>query len=775
LHNEALGQVASYINCTLANNTTGYNLINNRNSSSYTNLIVYGNSSDGIFETDPTTATYSLIQGGASGMGNIDGDPLILHPNFFLMEGSPCIDTGNPDLDGDGITWENDPDDQDSDGSRMDMGVFEYDPSVSVPDEFSIYLYDSESYINAGNDASLNLTNNFTIEAWFKLEQWGSDDSDTYNYIVSKVTDSWDSGFTLITNGLGEFYPQKSIVLTLSGPNNAVEYWHTDANTVSLNTWTHVAVTYSSGEITIFINGEEQVINLYDGYTEITTAEIPDHSSIPLYIGNRYDLNRLFAGLIDEVRIWDTVRSVTEINEDLFTSLSGSEDNLVGYWNFNEGTGTTAEDVSLNTNDGIIMGAVHSTDIHDEIISQFTTDSNIQWPSSGGIQFTDKSIAKEGVNIISWVWNFGDGTTSTQQNPLHIYQEDGVYTVSLTVTADNGSSNTYLATGLITVYSIATITSPTLGQEFSAYGDINFSWTSHFNFHVLNWILDLYKSDSLLHSQNINMIWQQHVAEHPYFNWTFPIPEESPTGDDYKCRLNVIVEGDTGWVESDYFTINSPIPTAAELIYPTSVDTFSTHVDNNVPILFTWHPSEDANDDDILYKLIIQLEYFGNSYTEVHENISDTTISIMSNALDPLMNAINPDESILNWYVESFDGYYTVISDPNQFFLNQSILSTDDNQLYPKTFALHQNYPNPFNPVTTLRYDLPEDGFVNITIYDMLGREVKTLINQTQGAGYRSIIWDATNDYGKPVSAGVYLYQIQAGEYMQTKKMVLLK
>ena len=77
--------------------------------------------------------------------------------------------------------------------------------------------------------------------------------------------------------------------------------------------------------------------------------------------------------------------------------------------------------------------------------------------------------------------------------------------------------------------------------------------------------------------------------------------------------------------------------------------------------------------------------------------------------------------------------------------------------------------------MTTLRYDLPEQGHVRITIYDMLGRDVKTLINEYQDPGYRSIIWDATNDYGKPVSAGIYLYQIQAGEYMQTKKMVLLK
>ena len=57
----------------------------------------------------------------------------------------------------------------------------------------------------------------------------------------------------------------------------------------------------------------------------------------------------------------------------------------------------------------------------------------------------------------------------------------------------------------------------------------------------------------------------------------------------------------------------------------------------------------------------------------------------------------------------------------------------------------------------------------------MLGRQVKTLINQIQDAGYRSVIWDATDDYGKPVSAGIYLYQIQAGDFIQTRKMVLLK
>ena len=103
-----------------------------------------------------------------------------------------------------------------------------------------------------------------------------------------------------------------------------------------------------------------------------------------------------------------------------------------------------------------------------------------------------------------------------------------------------------------------------------------------------------------------------------------------------------------------------------------------------------------------------------------------------------------------------------------------STLSTQT-QTVPVYFNVFQNFPNPFNPVTTLRYDLPETGLVNITIYDMLGRQVKTLINQTQDAGFKSVVWNATNAYGKPVSAGIYLYQIQAGEYISTKKMVLLK
>jgi len=101
-------------------------------------------------------------------------------------------------------------------------------------------------------------------------------------------------------------------------------------------------------------------------------------------------------------------------------------------------------------------------------------------------------------------------------------------------------------------------------------------------------------------------------------------------------------------------------------------------------------------------------------------------------------------------------------------------LALDDN-LIPAEFALHQNYPNPFNPLTQIKYDLPEDAVVSINIFDLMGRNIKTLMSSQQSAGYHSIKWDATNNYGETVSAGMYLYIIQAGEFRQTKKMLLLK
>ena len=99
---------------------------------------------------------------------------------------------------------------------------------------------------------------------------------------------------------------------------------------------------------------------------------------------------------------------------------------------------------------------------------------------------------------------------------------------------------------------------------------------------------------------------------------------------------------------------------------------------------------------------------------------------------------------------------------------------SEESSFNPINISLN-NYPNPFNPITTISYDLTEDTNIEISIYDMMGRVVKSLINTNQNSGYKSVIWNATNDQGQSVSAGVYLYCIKAGDFRQTKKMVLLK
>ena len=88
---------------------------------------------------------------------------------------------------------------------------------------------------------------------------------------------------------------------------------------------------------------------------------------------------------------------------------------------------------------------------------------------------------------------------------------------------------------------------------------------------------------------------------------------------------------------------------------------------------------------------------------------------------------------------------------------------------------LHDNYPNPFNPKTQIRFDIPKVSNVTLTIYNMLGQKVRTFTMQSVPAGYHALTWNATNDYGVPVSAGLYLYQLQTEGFVQTKKMILLK
>ena len=130
----------------------------------------------------------------------------------------------------------------------------------------------------------------------------------------------------------------------------------------------------------------------------------------------------------------------------------------------------------------------------------------------------------------------------------------------------------------------------------------------------------------------------------------------------------------------------------------------------------------------------------------------------------------------MNWVLSTASGEeYTLEGTDEIIVPTEETFTLEKKAIIPIAYTLHQNYPNPFNPITNLRYDLPERAQVTLTVFDLMGRQITQLVNTTQNSGNKSVQWNATDSFGKPVSAGVYLYQIRAGEFVLTKKMVLLK
>ena len=109
--------------------------------------------------------------------------------------------------------------------------------------------------------------------------------------------------------------------------------------------------------------------------------------------------------------------------------------------------------------------------------------------------------------------------------------------------------------------------------------------------------------------------------------------------------------------------------------------------------------------------------------------------------------------------------------DWSPFLTTQPVgIRNEHSSTFPITFNLQQNYPNPFNPTTTIEFNIPKSSRVKLILYDIVGREVARLVNEQLNAGSYQVKWDAA-----VVPSGIYLYQIQAEQFTETKKMILLR
>ena len=166
----------------------------------------------------------------------------------------------------------------------------------------------------------------------------------------------------------------------------------------------------------------------------------------------------------------------------------------------------------------------------------------------------------------------------------------------------------------------------------------------------------------------------------------------------------------------------------------------------------------------------------GSLHANFKLSSSGETIILSTNDGFTIIDRITFDQqsSDLSYGRES-DGYAEwAISTPTPNASNGLLLTNIDKTVL-NHFELLHNYPNPFNPTTNIDYYTSKDGHIKLVIHDIIGREIISLVNGFQKSGYKTAVWNGKNDLGYPVSAGMYFYTIQAKNYVQTKKMLLLK
>lgn len=132
-----------------------------------------------------------------------------------------------------------------------------------------------------------------------------------------------------------------------------------------------------------------------------------------------------------------------------------------------------------------------------------------------------------------------------------------------------------------------------------------------------------------------------------------------------------------------------------------------------------------------------------------------------------------PEASVIHTSYKINDGSEQL--GPDIKLSNTGITSVDNQKTIPVKYDVSQNYPNPFNPSTIIRYSIPQTSLVTLKIYNILGQEVKTLVNSERSPGIYNVQWNGDDNFGQKVSSGIYIYRVTAGDFVQVKKMVLMK
>ena len=636
--------------------------------------------------------------------------------------------------------------------TTMEVQLSNFRNNATRSEEFEIYIYGSYDYTNGGytfnNNNFINQTSDYLV---YTTSYGGGDDLDfTYNYWGAATTSEMDS--------LG------------SRTNISSIYDYHDYSSYS-------EIEYSNWLATAVLQPMNVELDNFNGVLG-DTVMVGVHVTVPVdthFISTEMTLTG-FQDRLDFVGIetsgsttgnanWTVVSNSTDTS--LYIAAAGAN-GISGagmmFWvklaiPDNDSTGLVpihVESVLFNSGGFNFNVSDGSVNVINDLVTNFSATTNAgAYPLE--VAFTE--LASGGTNVItSYQWDFGDGHQSTAVNPVHMYNIPGDYTVTLECENSYGMMDSETKVDFVMV-------------DF-LYGDVDF-----------NTLVQAYDAGLVL----------QDVVEYIELD---NVQEESGdvSGDSSLSALDAsfILQYVVHLIDSLPYDTGDGHLLAASGSFGMYDQSFTPGQIVEVPIHFTQASNVyslegviEYNPDEISFENVIWSETFTNFMKETVVDESgyfqfaiagasavaeDGYMATLQFTIDDEVDLDYTDIQLTDLRINEEE----VIKIASTATLSRS-LSTDERIGVPDVFALKQNYPNPFNPVTRVLYDIPEASFVTITIYDLLGHQVRTLVSSYEEPGYKSIVWNATNDHGMPVSAGMYLYRIRADKFTQTKKMLLLK
>lgn len=653
----------------------------------------------------------------------------------------------------------------------------------------TLYL-SNENYLTHGDFVYLGspdygFTDKLTIACWVK---WTTNPQ-LYVNVHSENEGMWANIITIDKHNSkdnGQFWLQHS-------SSNQHFEWAVQASsrqyiqstTVPVqDVWYNIVGVYDGSSLgkkmILYINGIEE-----SSYSGTISGNIAAHNILDrLNIGRLPNGYRLFAGCIDEVRIWKRVLGIDEIRTQMFSKPTINSTNLASYWNMDQSSGTSVFDNAPSpTVNGIFYTAL--VDVHSYTTNPYITitDGDKNWEVNSWQNCPIKTVAGDGVDesnivtantstVLTFLNTFGtnpkidDLGTGTGMTWYGI-QKDGEASQWINSTASIGLECKFVKvqdstsigwSGASLSTKISSITNSTNNLSIYFWGAVD----------LLPVTGEIYPSGITRRS---NMVWG--IRE--WGTVTSSIFISYPNiANSFNPRTAILLGRTSGsniWTQVPAYadTINRSFYASnisdfneysigmTDETMPVKLESFVCLVSSN-NVKLNWHTSEEINNSGFdversdnngnLYTKISFIKGNGNS-TGNHYSYTDN--KIQTGDYKYRLKQID--------YNGNFEYYY---------------LSSLVKVLSPVKFLLKQNYPNPSNPTSKIDYEIPLNAYVNIDIYDVSGRLVSKLINQKQNAGYYSVQFNGAN-----LSSGVYYYKIFAKsekeEFIKTQKLLLIK